>query len=282
MASSSSHLLIRPSAGHGQVHDVGPDNLKDRCPDWGFVGFAVHRLLPGEVLEQGTGELEHLLVVVSGQLKASVAGEDFGAFGLREDVFSKQPAHALYVPNHSSWRIEATSELELAICRAPGKGGHPPRAIRPDAVTMEERGKGANTRYVNAIMMEDSDWADSLLVTEVWTPSGNWSSYPSHKHDTDAFPDETYLEETYYHRINPAQGFAYQRVYNDDLSLNENMAVSDRDLVLVPEGYHPCGAPYGYDLYYLNVMAGPMRKWRFTNDPNHEWLFIRDGGKKPG
>ncbi|MCZ6861860.1 MAG: 5-deoxy-glucuronate isomerase, partial [Alphaproteobacteria bacterium] len=120
--------------------------------------------------------------------------------------------------------------------------------------------------------------AESLLVVEVITPQGNWSSYPPHKHDTDALPEESLLEETYYHRLNPAQGFAFQRVYTDDRSLDETICVQDGDLVMVPRGYHPVGAPYGYELYYLNVMAGPTRKWVFQNDPQHEWMII---GQKP-
>ena len=113
-------------------------------------------------------------------------------------------------------------------------------------------------------------------MCEVITPDGNWSSYPPHKHDQDAVPEETRLEETYYHRINPPQGFAFQRVYTDDRSLDETMAVEDRNVVMVPEGYHPVGAPHGYDLYYLNVMAGPKRTWIFNNDPDHEWIIDVD------
>ena len=107
---------------------------------------------------------------------------------------------------------------------------------------------------------------------EVVTPGGNWSSYPPHKHDQDNLPAESLLEETYYHRLNPPQGFAFQRVYTDDRSIDETMAVEDGDCVMVPRGYHPVGAPHGYDLYYLNVMAGPSRRWVFKNDPAHEWI----------
>jgi 5-deoxy-glucuronate isomerase len=108
---------------------------------------------------------------------------------------------------------------------------------------------------------------------EVITPGGHSSSYPPHKHDRDAAPEETLLEETYYHRLNPPQGFAFQRVYTDDRSLDESCAVEDHDVVMVPRGYHPCVAPHGYDLYYLNVMAGPGRAWHFKNDPAHEWII---------
>ena len=121
-------------------------------------------------------------------------------------------------------------------------------------------------------LMQDEP-AESLLVTEVITPAGHWSSYPPHKHDTDAAPVETQLEETYYHRLSPPQGFAFQRVYTDDRSLDESLAVEDRDVVMVPRGYHPVVVPYGYESYYLNVMAGPTREWHFKNDPAHEWML---------
>jgi len=125
--------------------------------------------------------------------------------------------------------------------------------------------------------MENEDYADHLLVTEVFTPAGHWSSYPSHRHDEDDFPRITYLEETYYHRLNPENGFGVQRVYTDDHLLDETMSVSNGDVVLVPRGHHPCAAPYGVEMYYLNVMAGPLRKWRFLPDPNTAWILERDG-----
>ena len=121
--------------------------------------------------------------------------------------------------------------------------------------------------------MEGEDYCDSLLVTEVFTPAGHWSSYPSHRHDEDDYPNITYLEETYYHRLNPGNGFGIQRVYTDDGQLDETMAVSDGDVVLVPRGHHPCGAPYGIEMYYLNVMAGPRRNWRFVPAPELEHLL---------
>jgi 5-deoxy-glucuronate isomerase len=120
--------------------------------------------------------------------------------------------------------------------------------------------------------MADAE-ADSLLVVEVLTPGGHWSSYPPHKHDRDDPPRETFLEETYYHRLARPGGFAFQRVYTDDRSLDETLTFGDRDCVLVPRGYHTVSAPPGYDLYYLNVMAGPIRQWAVANDPDHEWTL---------
>jgi len=114
--------------------------------------------------------------------------------------------------------------------------------------------------------------ADRLHVVEVWTPGGNWSSYPPHKHEHDV-DGEAQLEETYYYRLrDPGRGFAIQRVYTTDRSLDESVAARDGDLVLVPRGFHTVSAPPGYEVYYLNVMAGPRREWKVTFDPDHERL----------
>jgi 5-deoxy-glucuronate isomerase len=191
--------------------------------------------------------------------------------GERASVFEGMP-WSVYLPAHSSYSVEAATDCEFAVCSAPGTGKLPARVIAPGDVETLTRGKGSNTRHVRNILSETAA-AESLLVVEVITPAGNWSSYPPHKHDRDALPEESYLEETYYHRLSPPQGFALQRVYTDDRSLDETLAVGDRDVVLVPRGYHPVGAPHGYDLYYLNVMAGPRRTWRFHNDPNHAWML---------
>ncbi len=133
----------------------------------------------------------------------------------------------------------------------------------------EERGEGAAQRTIHQILMEDRE-AERLLVTEVLTPAGHWSSYPPHKHDTDDPPNETYLEEIYYFRMRDPRGFALQRVYTADRSLDLSLAARDGDLVLVPRGYHTVSAAPGYDTYYLNVMAGPRREWKISFDPDHE------------
>ena len=194
--------------------------------------------------------------------------------------FEGQP-HALYVPAGSNWSVTAETELELAVCSAPGGGDHPAQAIPPGTHPQIVRGKGSNVRHVTNIMPEDDGSAHSLLVVEVITPDGHTSSYPPHKHDRDDLPHESLLEETYYHRLNPPQGFAFQRVYTDDRSLDEAMAVEDGDVTLVPRGYHPCATCHGYDLYYLNVMAGPKRMWKFHNAEEHEWLLTAPDRRRP-
>ena len=266
-----SHLLKKPFGTHGKVHQITPESA-----GWRYVGFSLYHLRAGEMAAEATGGNEIILVMVEGKARIRAAGQDWGELGDRMDVFEKTPPHCLYVPNGEDWTATAATDCTIAVCTAPGKGGHKARRIGPDGITLTERGKGTNTRYINNIAMENEDYADSLLVTEVFTPAGHWSSYPSHRHDEDDFPRITYLEETYYHRLNPAQGFGIQRVYTEDGTLDETMAVRDGDVVLVPRGHHPCGALYGFEMYYLNVMAGPLRKWRFQPDPAVAWILARD------
>ena len=261
-------LLKKPFGTHGKVHEITPQSA-----GWRYVGFSLYRLRAGETIAEATGSNEAILVMVEGKATINAAGENWGELGERMNVFEKTPPHCLYVPNDENWDATATTDCTIAVCLAPGKSGHKARKIGPDGITMTQRGEGVNTRYINNIAMENEDYCDSLLVTEVFTPAGHWSSFPSHRHDEDDFPNITYLEETYYHRINAEGGWGIQRVYTDDLTLNETMAVYDGDVVCVPRGHHPCGAPHGFEMYYLNVMAGPLRKWRFIAAPEVEHLM---------
>ena len=229
-----------------------------------YVGFETRAgAFSGE-----TGERELCLVLLGG--KPSVRS-DHGEWEIegRESPFAGLP-HAVYLPPGTSFSVEG--DAELALCWAPASKGAEARVIEPGDVGVETRGSGAMEREIHNILMEDAA-AESLLVTEVLTPEGHWSSYPPHKHDRDAPPEESLLEETYYHRIRPDHGFGLQRVYTADGSLDESVAFGDGDVVLVPRGYHTVSAPPGYELYYLNAMAGPRREWRMQNDPEHEWLL---------
>lgn len=269
-----SKLLVKPAATSGKIHDITP-----KSAGWGYVGFGLYRLSAGDTVSEVTGDTEVILVLVEGKANVTAAGQGFGEMGERMNVFERTPPHCAYVPNGSDWSATATTDCTLAVCAAPGVSGHSAQVIGPVGIAHETRGKGANTRYINTIAMEDRDVADSLLVTEVFTPSGNWSSYPPHRHDEDNFPEMTYLEESYYHRLNPSQGYIHQRVFTEDGSLDETMSACDHDVVLVPKGHHPCGVPYGYESYYLNVMAGPLRKWRFQNHQEHDWIYQRDNAE---
>ena len=267
-----SKLLCRPHDPdqNGLTMSISPETA-----GWKYVGFEVYHLSPGQTLEKPTGAMEVCLVLLSGKADVSSVKENWTGLGERMDIFENKPPYAVYLPNQDQYRVTALTDLELAVCQAPGSGNHPARMISPESMGRETRGITTNIRHVCNILPE-TEPADSLLVVEVITPGGCWSSYPPHKHDSDKLPDESALEEIYYHRLNPSQGFAFQRVFTDDGDLDETMTVHDRDTVMVPRGYHPCGAPHGYDLYYLNVMAGPKRIWKFYNSPDHEWIIEAD------
>ena len=261
-----SKLKIHPTNDTGRIVHVTPASA-----GWAHVGFDIWKLRPGEAAEGGEPGREVCLVFIAGKGHVVAAGQDFGVLGERNSPFEGKP-WSVYIPAGVAWKVVAQNEVTLAVCSAPGEGGkHPARVIGPDALHQETRGKGTNTRHVTNIIPE---WepAEGLLVVEVITPGGCTSSYPPHKHDTDNLPHESLLEETYYHRINPPQGFAFQRVYTDDRSLDECMAAYNRDVVTVPRGYHPVATIAGYDNYYLNVMAGPVRLWKFTWEEDHAWV----------
>jgi len=239
---------------------------------WEHVGFEAYKLKPGQRLARDTGDREVCLVLLTGKANVATKSETWQDIGRRMDIFEKIPAYSVYVPSGDRYEVEALTELEIAVCSSPGKGTYAARLISPEDVGVLTRGSGPVTRLVHNILPEDRD-ADSLLVVEVYTPGGNWSSYPSHKHDTLDLPHESYLEETYYHRFDREGAFGFQRVYTDDRSVDEAMVIEDNDVVLVPKGYHPVSSPPGFELYYLNVMAGPVRTWKFHNDEDHEWLI---------
>jgi 5-deoxy-glucuronate isomerase len=221
-----------------------------------YVRFEAVRL-DGRI-ERRDDERETCVVPLSGRASLLGLGE-----AARASPFDGPPV-ALYVPPRVTWWAEGAGEL--ALCSAPARGTLEPRLLdSPDLLT---RGAGTEERFIANILME-SEPAESLLVTEVVTPAGHWSSYPPHKHDTDDMPNEALLEETYYHRLRGGSGFAFQRIYTDDGSLDEGVAVEDGDVVLVPRGYHPVAGDPRADLYYRNVMAGPVRAWRVTVAPGY-------------
>jgi len=260
-------LLVKGKREGRDIVGVTP-----RTAGWKYVGFAAHRLKAGESMDFATRDTEVCVVVMRGTVTVAAQGQVWRDIGHRRSVFDDEPPFAVYVPAGETVKVAAKDDAEVAVASAPGSKSRPARLIEPSTMQRSVRGTGSNTRYVTDILPQ-TEPADHLLVVEVVTPSGHSSSYPPHKHDTDNLPVESSLEETYYHRLNPAQGFAFQRVYTDDRSLDESLAVEDHDVVMVPRGYHPVTVPYGYDSYYLNVMAGPTREWYFKNDPVHEWML---------
>jgi 5-deoxy-glucuronate isomerase len=257
-----SRLVVRRSP---QPTIVTPESA-----GWSYVGFEVRELRRGDGIKQSTGTREVCVVMLAGEADIAAGSHGWKAVGSRTSVFDGTP-DAVYAPPGQQLEITASTETcEVALCWAPAKRGAEPLLIKASEILPFKRGSGRTERTISNILMEDRP-AESLLVTEVLTPAGNWSSYPPHKHDTDDPPRETYLEETYYHRTSRSDGFAVQLVYTDDRALDEAIQVRDGDVVLVPRGYHPVAAGPGYDLYYLNVMAGPTRRWLVTTDPDHRW-----------
>jgi 5-deoxy-glucuronate isomerase len=245
-------------------------SITKQSAGWSYVGFDVYRLARGASLERATHGQEVCAVLLSGRADVSFGSHEWPDVGSRPSVFDGAP-DAVYAPPGGTIGFTASSDVcEVALCWAEAERGAEPALMPASAVKPFQRGSGITERTIHNILMEDRP-AESLLVTEVLTPGGNWSSYPPHKHDTDDGDRETYLEETYYHRTARPDGFAVQLVYTDDRSLDEAIQVRDGDVVLVPRGYHPVAAAPGYDLYYLNVMAGPRRRWLVTTDPDHRW-----------
>jgi 5-deoxy-glucuronate isomerase len=185
--------------------------------------------------------------------------------------------YALYLPIETQLTVTAQTDCDLALCYCRAEEARPPAAITPAGIEVEIRGAGNATRQINKIIRPDFD-AQRLLIVEVYTPGGNWSSYPPHKHDVHAPPDEVRLEEIYYYRVNRPEGYAVQKVYTGDRRIDQTLTVRDGDMVLVPEGYHPVVAAHGYDVYYLNALAGSARSMAASDDPDYAW--VRDAWRE--
>lgn len=271
-----SKLLQKPinsemSDGVTVVQEVAKENSPLKYIEFKVVELKAHYEF-SELLKDN----ECCIVALTGKINVIVDGEEpYLNMGTRKSVFDKIPTDSIYISNDKSFKVEGITEARVAICYSPSNKQLPTKLIKAEDVDVEHRGILSNKRMVHNILPDSDTTAQNLLVVEVYTESGNWSSYPPHKHDQDNLPDESLLEETYYHEMNPPQGFVFQRVYTDDRSIDETMTVENSDVVLVPAGYHPVGVPDGYESYYLNVMAGPTRIWKFNNDPNHEWILKR-------
>jgi 5-deoxy-glucuronate isomerase len=232
---------------------------------WRYLTFGVERL--DGVDERDTGEEEVAVVLLAGACEATVDGASY-PLGPRSGVFDQLP-WTLYVPRDAHVRLEG--EAELAVASAPVERRREPVLQLPSEVDVEVRGAGNATRQINN-MIQPGFPAERILVVEVLTPSGNWSSYPPHKHDENRPPDEVELEEVYYYRASAPEAFAFQRLYSPPHGIDETWTVHDGDLVLVPYGYHPFTAAPGYDFYYLNALAGDHHSMANTDDPALAWV----------
>ena len=260
-------LLQKCSSGTGEVLCANQERA-----GWETISLRLIRLEKGQRHTLSLPGEELALVMLGGRAAITAGGHRWPALGGRESVFSGMP-HALYLPvGTGTVDVEAlTPACEVAVCGARAERLFTPAVIEPASVEIEIRGGENATRQINHIMKPDFP-ADRLLVVEVFTPSGNWSSYPPHKHDVHNPPGEVDLDEIYFYKISRPEGYAIQRVYTRDGWRDETITVRDNDAILIPEGYHPVVAAHGYDCYYLNVLAGSARSMAASDDPDYAWV----------
>ncbi len=269
LVKSSLHIL--PRGETGEYIRVTPESA-----GWEHLGFAARLMKRGEEWEAESGEFEYGLVVLGGLCSVRSSRGDWPVVGRRADVFSGMP-YGLYLPPKTRFRIKAESDqVDLAYGWAAAEGRYSARLVTPKDVTIEIRGGGNATRQINSIFPPGFA-CERLVAVEVYTPAGNWSSYPPHKHDVHRVDAagrllEADLEEVYFYKIDPAQGYAIQRVYTSDGRLNETIVAGNNQAVLVPEGYHPVAAAPGYKTYYLNFLAGSAQSLANSDDPVHAWI----------
>jgi 5-deoxy-glucuronate isomerase len=262
--------LLRPAArpdDAGLVSGIDPASA-----GWDWITFHAYHLVRGQQVRRTVDDMERVVLILEGRARVQAGDSDLGVVGSRSSVFEGPPPPVVLVEPGLAVSVVAETTALVAIAAAPGGPVRRTALIGPEEILIEARGEGSTARRIHHLLPPSAE-AGRLIAFEAYTPGGNWSSYPPHKHDTEDPPREARLEELYYYRFAKPQGFAFARVYTPDRSLDVTMTPMDGDLVLVPEGYHPVGVPAGYDCWYLNIMAGPNRAWHFTVDPDHAWLM---------
>ena len=271
MQSVAQSLLVPPNFSQNEYIHVTPQSA-----GWDHLSFSARKMKRGEPWDFETHEHELALVVLGGVCHIESNKGSWTDVGRRPNVFSGMP-YTLYLPAETNFTVEATSEeLDIAYGWCVATAEHPPRLVKPADVEIEIRGGENATRQINK-MIPPGFPVSRLVVVEVYTPSGNWSSYPPHKHDehiVDAAGNilEADLEEVYFYKIDRPEGFAYQRIYTPDRKIDELILARDSHLVLSPQGYHPVVAAPGYNCYYLNMLAGSAQTLAASDDPEHTWV----------
>ena len=280
MQYTSDNLVVRPD-GHRDpqvVVEVTPEGA-----GWEYIHFQVRRLGAGERWVWATEENELALVMLGGRVDVDASCGRWTGVGERPNVFAGLP-HALYLPRRVQFTVTAATDCEFAAAWVATDQDHPPRLVTPAEVNTEIRGGDNATRQINA-MLPPGFPCHRLVVVEVYTPGGGWSSYPPHKHDvhkTDAAGHvvEADLEEVYYYKFDKPDGYAFQRVYTAPESplsqagtpIDAVVLAQADTVVLVPEGYHPVTSAPGYTAYYLNVLAGSAQSLANSDDPRYAWV----------
>lgn len=265
-------LVKHPSKYFGVYQKVTTEDA-----NWTHLNFEARLMHKGEVWEGNTDENEYVFILLSGNYSVTTNRGNWKTINGRKNVFAGI-AHTLYLPRHTSFSLVAESDvLDVAAGWCVANEDFPAKFKKPEDAAIEIRGGDNATRQINSLV-EPGFGSSKIVAVEVYTPSGNWSSFPAHKHDerkTDANGNvtEACLEEFYFYKIDKEQGYAIQQVYTSDGSLNELMQVKTNDIVMVPRGYHPVVAAHGYNCYYLNFLAGSDQSLANTPDPDHEWIF---------
>ena len=268
---SDSKLLIRPADTSGEYVKVTPEQAS-----WELLHFGARRMSAGQQWEFETGENEFGIVLLGGTCSVDTSHGTWDSIGRRPNVFSGMP-YTLYLPRRTEVKIEAIEDgLDLGYGWCETDQDHPAALIAPEQVRVELRGGGNATRQINDMIPPGFD-CHRLVAVEVYTPSGNWSSYPPHKHDVHRESEagdliEADLEETYFYKHDRPEGYAIQRVYTSDGALDELVLARHDNIVLVPEGYHPVVSAHGYTTYYLNFLVGSAQSLANTDDPDFAWV----------
>lgn len=258
------NLLIHldPKEGYNKIFDVGEYDMR-------LTKFGLIKLSKGASYSDTTGEMEAALVLMGGNFKASGEGWEFTVENGRKSPFTGKP-HCLYMPRRTSYTITALSDVELAFNGSPAtRDTAKPTMIQPEDTRHIEIG-ARNFFRTSEIILDEKFDSEHFYIGEGMIPSGNWSGYPPHRHDVNNPPEELDMEETYFYRFDPKEGFGIQKVYQPDGSIDETYTVKYNDTVAIAEGYHPlCGAP-GYQMYYLWTMAGDSGRGLVSSkDPLH-------------
>jgi 5-deoxy-glucuronate isomerase len=271
MSPNPSRLLVKPDLSQSTYISITPQSA-----GWQHLSFKAVKLAKGGEWHFDTGGNELALILLGGTADVTSSAGEWRAIGSRSDVFHGMPT-TLFLSRNTTFSVKAlTNTLDFACGWAAATRDFPARLVKPEEVNIELRGGENASRQINQ-MLPPGFPCERLVVVEVYTPSGNWSSYPPHKHDNrrvDAAGNliEADLEEVYFYKIDRPEGYAYQRIYNDDRSLDELMLVEDNHLVLSPEGYHPVVAAHGYNAYYLNILAGSDQSLASADDPAYAWI----------
>lgn len=259
--------LIRKETGNG-LTELVKDNSFEGI---NHLSLSFLKLDVKQNYNESLQNKEVALIIQKGKCTVKAGNEIFENIGERNNVFEGK-AYAVYIPGNNKFEITANSECEIVLCYAPWKSKGKITLIKPEENVVNLRGKDNWTREVRDIINSDIE-TEHLILGETFNPSGNWSSYPSHRHEVENLPDEVKLEEIYFYKFDKPTGFGFQRIYTDDRSIDESYSIEENDAMVIPRGYHPVvGAP-GYQLYYLWVLAGEGRILKPKDDPQHSWIL---------